>query len=562
VACRVTDDSGLQSMGFLNMTILDVTTVTLQVTTVGLLHEFQMVNFSASVDSADTPVSYEWDFQVSGTVFLSDNTTTAGQISHRYMVAGNYFAYVRVTLSNGSKAIQRTEVEILNVVPTGDASDILITRSTEQTNDINVTFDASALTSRFPDFIRTQWSFGDGSSLDLFGGPSASVWHVYSPTRDYVVWLNLTDDEGSYLTITKTLKLIAPTIELRSPAGDTVIRNDTLIKFAIGDDSPPLVSVQYKVDDRAYANFTTQWEIRTTGWTEGPHTLIVKALDRDGNTAVNTTIIVIDDISPKLTVVTTKSDVFGGSKLNITVKVDDANINENGVLLYIKFPGDASYQSLAMLHAGGDVYYRVIEVPLRDGDLLFNVTASDLADNSATSAIQTIHVKVHFIDVAWPYLLISTILAALGVSVYFMREVDIAVDEAFVVYNDGRLISHTTRRLKPGMDDQILGGMFVAIQDFVKDSFKDVTSFTLRKLEFGEKSVLIEKGDYVFLAVILHRKASRKVASKMAKVVDEIEEKFKEHLAGWDGDLDKVRGVEDLVKKLYSKAPLLNRSAK
>jgi hypothetical protein len=171
-------------------------------------------------------------------------------------------------------------------------------------------------------------------------------------------------------------------------------------------------------------------------------------------------------------------------------------------------------------------------------------------------------VKVHFIDAALPYMLITAILAALGVSAYFMREKDIAVDEAFVVYNDGRLIAHTTRRLKPGMDDQILGGMFVAIQDFVKDSFKDVTSFTLRKIEFGEKSVLIEKGDHVFLAVILHRKASKKVASKMEKVVAEIEAVFGEHLAGWDGDLDKVRGVGDLVKKLYSRAPLLHWPAK
>jgi hypothetical protein len=110
------------------------------------------------------------------------------------------------------------------------------------------------------------------------------------------------------------------------------------------------------------------------------------------------------------------------------------------------------------------------------------------------------------------------------------------------------------------MDDQILGSMFVAIQDFVKESFKDVTSFTLRKLEFGEKSVLIEKGDHLFLAVILHGKASRKVASRMELVVDEIEETFSELLKAWDGDLDSIRGVNDIIKKLYSRAPMLPAS--
>jgi hypothetical protein len=341
------------------------------------------------------------------------------------------------------------------------------------------------------------------------------------------------------------------------------MRSGTPIRFAISDDTPPLVSVMFAVDSDAYTDFSIQWKIPTTGWSEGSHTLKVKASDRDGNIALSPTFrIVIDDLSPQITVVTTQTEAFGGSKLNMTVKIDDANVNEQEVFLNVKLPGDASYQNYSMLYAGGGVFYRVIEIPLRSGDLMFNVTSRDLAGNSAASGVYTIHVKVHFIDAAWPYMLISTILAALGVSAYFMREKDIAVEETFVVYNDGRLISHTTRRLKPGMDDQILGGMFAAIQDFVKDSFKDVTSFTLRKLEFGEKSVLIEKGDHVFLAVILHRKASRKVASKMEKVVNEIEAKFGEHLAGWDGDLDKVRGVEDLVKKLYSRAPLLHWPAK
>jgi hypothetical protein len=107
------------------------------------------------------------------------------------------------------------------------------------------------------------------------------------------------------------------------------------------------------------------------------------------------------------------------------------------------------------------------------------------------------------------------------------------------------------------MDDQVLSGMFVAIQDFVKDSFKDETSFTLRKLDFGEKSILIEKGKYLFLAVILHGKASRKVVSKMKRIVDEIEEKFEFHLIDWDGDLEKFRGLNDNVKRIYSKSPLL-----
>jgi len=260
--------------------------------------------------------------------------------------------------------------------------------------------------------------------------------------------------------------------------------------------------------------------------------------------------------------VSAKTSVYGGDRMNITISVDDANIESGDVILFVKFPGDSSFSQFAMSPAGNGTYYRVLEVPTRAGEMQFHAHVVDMAGNEASTTTQSVDVKLHFIDVAMPYLLGLAVLAALGTGAYFMREVKIAVDETFVIYNDGRLISHSTRRLKPGMDDQVLSGMFVAIQDFVKDSFKDITSFTLRKLEFGEKSVLIEKGEFLFLAVILHGKASRKVGIKMQRIVNEIEREFAIELVDWDGDLDALRGVSDIAKKLYSKAPLVPRPLK
>ena len=218
----------------------------------------------------------------------------------------------------------------------------------------------------------------------------------------------------------------------------------------------------------------------------------------------------------------------------------------------------------AFTASGSDVggFYRVLDVPLREGvmDLYANVT--DMAGNSVVTSVYELNVNLHFIYRAWPYLILMSVLVAVGAGGYYMRESSIAIDETFVIYNDGRMIAHSTRRLKPGMDDEVMSGMLVAIQDFVKESFKDITSFTLRKLEFGEKSVVIEKGDHLFLAVILHGHASRKVVIKMQRVVAEIERDFGAHLKDWDGDLEKMRGISDIVKKIYSKAPVLPTLAK
>jgi len=462
-------------------------------------------------------------------------------------------------MSNGSYAFGAVYVTVSDLGLTGSANEIIVTRNPSQTS--NISFDARTLASHFPDVNHTVWNFGDSSTKESSSGPSSIVYHTFDPTTNYLMTLTLTDDDGNLLVLQKTLRLSAPVIELRSPDSGSVVRSGTVLRYSVSDDSQSLVSVNYSLDGGAYQNFSTQWEISTAGWANGLHTVLVQAEDPDGNINRSSTgLITIDDGAPEVTVTSTATVVFGGSRLNITASVDDPNIAAGGVLLFVKFPGDEAFASFPMSASSVDKYYRVIEVPSRSGQMEYYILATDLAANSAQTSSLSVEIKLHLIDVALPYLLLATVLLMLGTAGYFMREVRNAVDETFVVYNDGRLISHSTRRLKPGMDDQILGGILAAIQDFVRESFKDVTSFNIRRLEFGDKSVLIEKGDNLFLAVILHGKASKKIASRMRGVVAEIEGRFEEHLTDWDGDLDKVRGVTDIVKKLYSKAPLVTSS--
>ena len=47
---------------------------------------------------------------------------------------------------------------------------------------------------------------------------------------------------------------------------------------------------------------------------------------------------------------------------------------------------------------------------------------------------------------------------------------DFAVEDVFLMYNDGRLIQHATRRIKADMDVDIVTSMLKAVQDFVRES--------------------------------------------------------------------------------------------
>jgi len=520
--------------------------------------EFQTVMFHADVESYDSVESYEWDFISLGAQFVSDMETDDGDASYSYNWVGNYTAKVRVNDSDGSAAVQEVDIEVVDAGLTGSfESDVIISRN-DPNNTSVITFYAGSLADSYPDISTTLWEFGDGDTELQLSAPADPVTHTYAPTRDYILNVTLMDNDGNNLVLSGTLNLVEPAIDLVGPGNGSVVNSGTPIRFTIGDDSPPLVYVRYSVDGGTYQDFETLYSISTDGWDDGTYVIDVVAEDKDGNIAREGDVTVtIDDTDPSIMLLFDSEQAYGGDKVNITIQVDDDNIGSGDVVLFVTFPGDDSPTSLLMHPSGDGVFYALVEVPKRTGEMEFFIEVSDLAGNAVTSETYSVTVELRFIDAAWPYLLVIAVAAALGTGVYFMRETTIAVDETFVIYSDGRLLAHSTRRLKPGMDDQVLSGMFVAVQDFIKDSFKDETSFRLRKLDFGEKSVLVEKGEHLFLAVVLHGKASKKVARRMKGVLDDIERAFAEHLVDWDGDLDKVRGVNDRVKRLYSKAPVM-----
>jgi len=522
--------------------------------------EFQAINFTASVQGYDPAVGYEWDFRAEGVEFVPDRITAVNYTVYEYNWSGSFRASVRVTDSDGSRVTASVQIEVRDTAIDVAFEDyISVERNPNQTSE--VTFDASELATAFPDIVTSSWEFGDGTSTTKPGPPREPISHLYDPTRDYQVNLTVTDDDLNSYVMSTQLLLTHPTIVLVSPEDGAVITPGEQLQFVIRDDSLPLVSVKYSVDEDDFIDFDTLYEIGTEGWDDKTYSIVVRAEDKDGNVAVTATpiTVTVDSIDPVAAIAWSEEVVYGGDKVDIVVDVVDENLGPQSVVLHIRYPGAGEFSAVIMAPSAPGSYRATVEIPLRSGTLELYATATDLAGHTSSTDTMSVTVKLHFIDAAWPFLLLAAVLAALGTGAYFFRESKIAVDETFVIYNDGRLISHSTRRLRPGMDDQILGGMLVAIQEFIRDSFKEETSFTLRKLAFGDKNILIEKGKHLHLAVVLHGKESKKVAHRMQHVVESIEREFKEHVADWDGDLDKLRGVNEIVKRLYSKAPGLFR---
>jgi hypothetical protein len=150
----------------------------------------------------------------------------------------------------------------------------------------------------------------------------------------------------------------------------------------------------------------------------------------------------------------------------------------------------------------------------------------------------------------WLWLLVIPLIAILAYAAYRKKFPKAIIEEVFLIYKNGCLIAHNTRRLKPDIDDDVLSAMLTAVQDFIKDSFKD-ENYALKKLEFGEKKLLIERGKNVYIAVVYAGKKTDIMVSKMKGLIGEIEEKYHDTLEDWDGDLDRLRGAREALKELF-----------
>ena len=161
---------------------------------------------------------------------------------------------------------------------------------------------------------------------------------------------------------------------------------------------------------------------------------------------------------------------------------------------------------------------------------------------------------------SFPIWLIAVIAAAGGVGAlgggyYFFamgeKNNGAVIEDVFVISNNALLIAHNTRRLKPDMDDDILAGMLTAVQNFIKDSFKDEGEWALKKLEFADSTILVERGKYVYMAIIYSGELSDENLEKINKTIENVEDKYEDALSDWSGDMEEVRGIKDDLRKIF-----------
>lgn len=129
---------------------------------------------------------------------------------------------------------------------------------------------------------------------------------------------------------------------------------------------------------------------------------------------------------------------------------------------------------------------------------------------------------------------------------------DMLVDGMFVLYNNGLLITSYTSGLQEDMDEDIVGGMIMAITNFVQTSFSDFSDgATLQSIRFKDKEIAFEQGKYIIVALKMSGILEGDVRKDITSALKEIEVKYEATLKDWNGDVSTLDDlIEDFQKRI------------
>jgi len=517
-----------------------------------VLREFEPLVLTITNTAPDPLVWAEVTFRsgtYTETVTWADALGSAAfSISHGLSQPGDYVITVRALDRDGPRlGWVNSSRSVAGLLPTASFT----VERLDPSNPAHLTFNASEALVLSPDILNFTWSFGDATAQAF--GPV--VEHTYVPDRNYTVTLWVRDDDPATDSTTRTLHLIPPELALAEPASRGFVNRTSGISVQVSDDRG-LALVTYSLDGVPQGQLPAFGFISTAEWPAGLHTLEVRAVDLDGNWAILGPVSIrLDASEPVLSpVAPLELHAERGELVSITVEVTDASPVQ--VTLWYRQGDEGAYTPLTIqvdpAGVATEVTFTVPPLSSR-APLSYYIEAEDAAGNRAQTLLFTASVGVDLWREWGGAIIIATIAAGVGATTWWRFALATLVEEVFLITLDGRLIAHTTRRLRPERDADILGGMFVTIQEFVKDSFKDERLYALKQLDFGEHKVLIERGESVFLAVVVHGRASPTLKTRMRSIVGAVEARFGTTLRRWDGDYDRVRGIGELTRGLYTR---------
>ena len=120
------------------------------------------------------------------------------------------------------------------------------------------------------------------------------------------------------------------------------------------------------------------------------------------------------------------------------------------------------------------------------------------------------------------------------------------VDNLFILYRNGILITSYAPDMPKDMDRDVVGSMLMAVTEFVQTSFKGLGgSRPLSSIRFGDREIAFEHGQYLVMALTLKGELGADVRKKLSAALKAVEARNDHLLRSWDGNLGDLAGILD-----------------
>ena len=133
---------------------------------------------------------------------------------------------------------------------------------------------------------------------------------------------------------------------------------------------------------------------------------------------------------------------------------------------------------------------------------------------------------------------------------YLFMEGTPRVDGVYLITDTGLLAKAATRE-KNGLDPDLFASMLATVTRFLRDSLdasaEDSQSSSIRRMDYGNRSLLIERGEGAHLVTVLTGRENEFLVEDMREVIEEVCSSYGAILRAWDGDEDRLKDVNALL---------------
>jgi hypothetical protein len=177
-----------------------------------------------------------------------------------------------------------------------------------------------------------------------------------------------------------------------------------------------------------------------------------------------------------------------------------------------------------------------------------NLTVSDGKGGEGYAILRIEIERPNLLLIILPWVVAAAVAGLVFLATRVLRSI---VEEVFLIYQGGVPMMHLSRSLTSDKDPDLIASMFTAIQSFMNTSFQSMGVGDVKGIELADHNVAVARGKYVILVVLYRGHESNRLDRRANDIVVDIEKRYANVLKAWNGDIDRLTGVKQLLERMW-----------